>query len=232
MSRSPDGRTSTHRRCVAAPPGRDLVKADYSQIELRIAAKVSGDKALLDAYKRGDDLHALTARQVLGATEVAKQHRQLAKAINFGLLYGMGAKSFRSYARTNYGVEMTEAEAQAYREAFFNAYPGLRRWHRSMGEGQCDTRTLASRRVLGVDRFTEKLNLPVQGTGADGLKSTLGLLWARRHQVPGTIPVLAVHDEIVVECDEGQAPAVDIAFEPPCSMGWFRWSRRSRSRSR
>jgi DNA polymerase-1 len=197
-----------HRRCVAAPPGRVLVKADYSQIELRIAAKVSGDKALLDAYKRGDDLHALTARQVLGVTEVTKQHRQLAKAVNFGLLYGMGAKSFRSYARTNYGVEMTEAEAQAYREAFFNAYPGLRRWHRSMGEGSCDTRTLASRRVLRVDRFTEKLNLPVQGTGADGLKSALGLLWARRHQVPGTIPVLAVHDEIVVECDEGQAPTV------------------------
>ncbi|HKB03221.1 MAG TPA: DNA polymerase [Gemmataceae bacterium] len=199
-----------HRRCVAAPPGRVLVKADYSQIELRIAAKVSGDKALLDAYKRGDDLHALSARQVLGVTEVTKQHRQLAKAINFGLLYGMGAKSFRSYARTNYGVEMTEAEAQAYREAFFNAYPGLRRWHRSMGEGQCDTRTLASRRVLGVDRFTEKLNLPVQGTGADGLKSALGLLWARRNQVPGTIPVLAVHDEIVVECDEGHAPAVGL----------------------
>jgi len=59
-----------------------------------------------------------------------------------------------------------------------------------------------------VDRFTEKLNLPVQGTGADGLKAALGLLWARRHQVPGTISVLAVHDEIVVECDEGQAPAV------------------------
>jgi DNA polymerase-1 len=196
-----------YRRCVAAPAGRVLVKADYSQIELRIAAKVSGDRALIAAYERGEDLHTLTARQVLGIAEVTKEHRQLAKAINFGLLYGMGARAFRSYARTNYGVEMTEAEAQGYREAFFSAYPGLRRWHRSMGEGARDTRTLARRRVLGVDRFTEKLNLPVQGTGADGLKAALGLLWARRHEVPGAMPVLAVHDEIVIECDESQASA-------------------------
>jgi len=194
-----------YRCCVAAPPGRVLVKADYSQIELRIAAKVSGDKALIAAYERGEDLHTQTARQVLGITDVTKQHRQLAKAINFGLLYGMGANAFRSYARTNYGVEMSEAEAQGYREAFFSAYPGLRRWHRSMGERPIDTRTLARRRVLGVDRFTEKLNLPVQGTGADGLKIALGLLWDRRRECPDAVPVLAVHDEIVVECDDGRA---------------------------
>jgi DNA polymerase-1 len=75
------------RRGPARPrPG----KADYSQIELRIAAKVSGDKALLEAYQRGEDLHTRTARNVLGIEEVTKQHRQLAKALNFGLLYGMG----------------------------------------------------------------------------------------------------------------------------------------------
>jgi DNA polymerase-1 len=197
-----------YRKCVAAPPGRVLVKADYSQIELRIAAKISGDKALIAAYERGEDLHTLTARQVLGIAEVTKQHRQLAKAINFGLLYGMGAKSFRSYARTNYGVEMTEAEAHAYREAFFNAYPGLRRWHRSIRDGATDTRTLVNRRVTGVEHFTEKLNLPVQGTGADGLKTALGLLWARRHEVSGAVPVLAVHDEIVVEAAEAEAGKV------------------------
>jgi len=67
-----------YRRCVVAPPGRVLVKADYSQIELRIAAKVSGDKALLAAYHRGDDLHTITARNVLGIVDVTKQDRQLA----------------------------------------------------------------------------------------------------------------------------------------------------------
>ena len=193
-----------YRKRVAAPPGRILVKADYSQIELRIAAKVSGDAALLAAYRRGEDLHALTARNVLGITEVTKRHRQLAKAVNFGLLYGMGSKAFRVYAKTNYGVDLTEAQAQEYREAFFRAYPGLRRWHRSMGDRSVDTRTLSGRRVLGVERFSEKLNLPVQGTGADGLKNALALLWQRRGDCPSAVPVLAVHDEIVVECDEAK----------------------------
>jgi DNA polymerase family A len=100
-----------YRKCVAAPPGRVLVKADYSQVELRIAAKASGDKALMAAYERGDDLHTLTARQVLGIAEVTKEHRQLAKALNFGLLYGMGAKGFRNYARSHYGLGLTEDQA-------------------------------------------------------------------------------------------------------------------------
>jgi DNA polymerase I-like protein with 3'-5' exonuclease and polymerase domains len=194
-----------YRKCVAARPGRVLVKADYSQIELRIAAKVSGDRALTAAYERGEDLHALTARQVLGIAEVTREHRQLAKALNFGLLYGMGAKGFRNYARSHYGLELTEDQAEGYRQAFFRAYPGLRRWHRSVGDRPMDTRTLVGRRVLGVQQFNEKLNLPVQGTGADGLKAALGLLWERRAECPSAIPVLAVHDEIVVECDEGQS---------------------------
>ncbi len=199
-----------YRRCVVAPPGHLLVKADYSQIELRIAAKISNDAALLAAYQRGDDLHTLTARHVLGVPEVTRESRQLAKAINFGLLYGMGAKAFCSYARTNYGVDMTEAQASQYREAFFRTYPGLRQWHRSMMNGPCDTRTLIGRRVLHVEHFTEKLNLPVQGTGADGLKQALALLWARRHQCPTAIPILAVHDEIVLECPTKDAtPAAD-----------------------
>lgn len=196
-----------YRKCVTAPPGKVLVKADYSQIELRIAAKVSGDQALIAAYDRGEDLHTLTAKAVLGVRDVTKAHRQLAKAINFGLVYGMGSKGFKAYAKTTYGVELTETEAAAYREAFFNTYPGLRRWHRAAGDKPKDTRTLTGRRVLRVDRFNEKLNLPVQGTGADGLKLALALLWDRRHDCPTAIPVLAVHDEIVVECPADDAGA-------------------------
>ena len=199
-----------YRQCVVAPPGRVLVKADYSQIELRAAAKITGDKALLEAYQRGEDLHTLTARKVLGVTEVTKQHRQLAKALNFGLLYGMGAARFRDYAQSQYGLTLTEDEAQRYRDAFFDAYPGLRAWHQRVGrtgKKPVDTRTLAGRRRLQVVRFTEKLNTPVQGTGADGLKQALALLSERRDQCPGAFPVLVVHDEIVIECDEGQADA-------------------------
>jgi DNA polymerase I-like protein with 3'-5' exonuclease and polymerase domains len=200
-----------YRRCVAAPPGRVLVKADYSQIELRIAAKISGDAALLDAYHRGEDLHARTARNVLGIEDVTKQHRQLAKALNFGLLYGMGARGFRLYAKSQYGLDLSEDEARRYRDAFFQTYPGLAAWHRHVRSRRAmETRTLAGRRRLLNDKTpdTHRLNTPVQGTGADGLKLALGLLWERRDQVPGAFPVLAVHDEIVVECDAAQGETV------------------------
>ena len=201
-------RNERYRQCFVASDGRVLVKADYSQIELRVAAKVSGDQAMLDAYLAGQDLHALTAQRVLGVAEVTKEQRQLSKAINFGLLYGMGVKGFRAYALAQYGLRLTEAEAGRYREAFFAAYPGLRRWHRSIANPPIDTRTLAGRRRQGVARYTEKLNTPVQGTGADGLKLALALLGERRAECPGAFPVLAVHDEIVAECDAGQANAV------------------------
>jgi DNA polymerase I-like protein with 3'-5' exonuclease and polymerase domains len=200
-----------YRRCVVAPPGRVLVKADYSQIELRIAAKVSGDKALLEAYQRGDDLHTRTARTVLGVEEVTKQHRQLAKALNFGLVYGMGARGFRQYAKSQYGLDLNEEQAIQYRNAFFTTYPGLAAWHRRVGRSGkqvLETRTLTGRRRLEVNRFTEKLNTPVQGSGADGLKLALALLWERREQAPGAFPVLAVHDEIVVEADAEKADAI------------------------
>jgi DNA polymerase-1 len=197
-----------YRQCISAPAGRVLVKADYSQIELRIAAKVSGDKALFDAYRNREDLHARTARKVLGIRDVTKQHRQLAKALNFGLLYGMGVRGFRQYAKSQYGLNLTEQEAGRYREAFFRSYPGLAAWHRRVRSRRTkETRTLAGRRRLLDDKTpdTQRLNTPVQGAGADGLKVALALLWERRDRVPGAFPVLAVHDEIVVEADEQQA---------------------------
>ena len=198
-------RTPAYRACFKAPEGRVLVKADYSQIELRIAAEIAGDQRMLDAYQRGEDVHAVTARLVLGKQEVTKEDRQAAKALNFGLIYGMGAATLRQHAASGYGVHLTEEEAQRFREAFFRAYPGLRRWHRSQPEGEIETRTLAGRRRLNVARYTEKLNTPVQGTGADGLKAALALLWETRDRCPSAVPVLAVHDELVLECDEQDA---------------------------
>jgi DNA polymerase I-like protein with 3'-5' exonuclease and polymerase domains len=200
-------RDKRYRRCFVAPEGRVLVKADYSQIELRIAAKVSGDQAMLAAYRGEVDIHTLTARRVFDTPDVTKEQRQLAEALNFGLLYGMGARRFRENAKAD-GIDLTEEQAERYRNAFFQAYPGLKRWHRSVPNRPIDTRTLAGRRRLGVKRYTEKLNTPVQGTGADGLKVALALLWERRQECPGAFPVLVVHDEIVVECDAGQADAV------------------------
>jgi DNA polymerase-1 len=199
-----------YRRCIVAPPGRTLVKGDYSQIELRLAAKIAGERAMIDAYRQGEDLHTLTARTILGQAAVSTADRQLAKAVNFGLIYGMGAKRFRRNARSTFGVELTEAEAERYRAAFFAAYPALARWHaraERTGFQRLDTRTLAGRRRLYVAKYTEKLNTPVQGSGADGLKAALALLWERRAECPEAFPILAVHDEIVVECNAGQAEA-------------------------
>jgi DNA polymerase-1 len=203
-------RDPRYRACFRAPAGRVLVKADFSQIELRIACKVSGDGAMLAAYVRGEDLHTATARLVLGIADVTKEQRQLAKSLNFGLQFGMGAKGFRDYARNNYGVDLTLEKAETYRAAFFRSYPGLAAWHRRVGKSDknaVQTRTLAGRRRENVTRFTEKLNLPVQGTGADGLKLALALLWERRAECPDAFPVMVVHDEIVVECDAGKSDA-------------------------
>jgi DNA polymerase-1 len=203
-------RDARYRTCIVAAPGSVLVKVDYSQIELRIAARIAEDAAMQAAYREGADLHTLTAQRVLGTAEVTKHDRQLAKALNFGLLYGMGAEGFRRHARTHYGLALTPEEATRYRAAFFAAYPGLAAWHRRVKQaGARETRTLAGRRrLLGpATPDTERLNTPVQGTGADGLKLALALLWERRTECLSARPVIACHDEIVVECAAGDAEA-------------------------
>jgi DNA polymerase-1 len=235
-------RDPRYRRCFVAPPGRLLLKADYSQLQLRIAAKIADDQAMLDAYARGEDLHTRTAQQITGKADVTKADRQLAKAVNFGLLFGLGAKGLRGYARSNYGLELSEAEARGYRKAFFAAYPGLERWHRRAGSSTAkECRTLAGRRRLLDEKtpYTHRLNSPVQGTEADGAKLAMALLWERREQCPEAFPVLFAHDEIVIEADaahtqtavawlkqamlDGMAPLIDpvpVEVEVKCGATW------------
>jgi DNA polymerase-1 len=204
------------KRYVRAPEGRVLIKADYSQIELRIAAKISGDEKMLEAYQKGQDLHLRTAKS-LAQAGVGKEDRKLAKAVNFGLLYGQGAVGFKEFARDKYDTEITLKEARLYRRRFFETYPGLKAWHERerlrMKRGETETRTLTGRRRVGVTKFTEWVNAPVQGTGADGLKLALALLWERRGECPGAVPVACVHDEILVECDEAEAEKVKAWLE-------------------
>jgi DNA polymerase-1 len=201
---------SRYRACFRAPTGRVLVKADYSQIELRITAKVTGDKAMLDAYARGEDLHTLTARRMTGKEEVSKEERKLAKPVNFGLIYGLSAASLRRKAKAEYGLDLTPADAERYRQAFLAGYPGVADWHRRLRrEATPDVRTLAGRRCPLPEKhfYGTRANYTVQGTGGDGIKLALALLWERRDQCPSAFPVLAVHDEIVVEADAAQADA-------------------------
>ena len=108
-------------------------------------------------------------------------------------------------------------EAALYRRRFFKTYPSLKRWHdderRVWHHGETETRSLTGRRRLDVERLTDHLNAPIQGSGADGLKLALALLWERRGEFSEAVPVLVCHDEVVVECDAEQAADVKAWME-------------------
>ena len=202
-------RETSFRQCFCAPEGKKLILADYSQIELRVAAYISGDKRMIAAYRNGEDLHRLTAALIsdIPQNAVTKAQRQAAKAVNFGLIYGMGAAGLQQYARQSYGVEMTLPQAENFRDGFFRAYPGIADWHRKIQNVKpTEERTLSGRKfIFGQNSGVSGLyNTPVQGTAADIAKAALGLLVQR---IQGTnIKVVAiVHDEILLEAEDGQA---------------------------
>ena len=219
-------RDPAFRALFAAPAGRCLVVADYSQIELRVAALVSGDDAMLAAYADGLDLHRATAAAVLGIEPgaVTKAQRQMAKAVNFGLLFGQGAAGLQRYAKSSYGVELTAAEAEKARAAFFKAYPGLSRWQtetRRGAERAGQVRTPGGRvRALAGDRAlaTSSLNTPIQGGAAECLLAALAAL---ELDSLGAQLVNVVHDELVVECDPDRAGAVAAEVERAMVAGFL-----------
>ena len=197
------------RSCFIAPPGKCLVGADYSQIELRIAAELSGDETLMGVYIRGEDAHAQTASLVsnIALSQVTKGQRQMAKAVNFGLIYGMAAPKLVLYAQANYNVTMTLKEAEQFRNRYFEGYAGVRNWHRQIfsdsNKARGVTRTVAGRlRYLTREAHNEFANTPVQGTGADGLKAALPLVYRRLKKYGGKARMVhMVHDEILTEAD-------------------------------
>jgi DNA polymerase-1 len=198
-------RDPRYRRCFVAPPGRALVKADWSQLHLRIIAGVAPEPAMQEAFSSDIDIHTLTARRLTGKLEVSKQERQLAKAVNFGLCYGMGAETFAQDTRAKYGIALSMAKAAELRRGFFRAYPGLRAWHRRQKDGEVTLRSPTGRTCQRMTRFTDKLANSILLIEADCLKTALGLLWQRRDRVPGARPVLVCHDELVIECDRDEA---------------------------
>lgn len=195
-------RDSAIRACIRAEAGNRLIKADYSQIELRIVAELADERRMIAAFRDGVDLHAMTARIVLGRNEVTPEARQLAKAVNFGLVYGMGAGRLRRYAWQSFGVALSEEEAAAIRQRFFDYFPAITTWHRRISREKEVLTLLGRPRRFDLPYFNEQVNHPVQGTGAEMLKNALCILWQTRHVVPGAVPILAVHDEIVVEAPE------------------------------
>jgi DNA polymerase-1 len=204
------------RGCIRPGEGRVLVTADLSQIELRVLAAITEDENMLEVFRNGGDIHLNTARALAGRNvHKGDPERQKAKAVNFGLSFGMGAKRFRDTAERDYGVEMSLAEAKEAKRKLLDAYPKIAHWHAQESQecerGNFATKTLMGRRrVVEPDRrgkpsFTERLNAPVQGTAADILKLALARLWESREEHPGALPILSVHDEMVLECDEEDA---------------------------
>ncbi len=202
-----------------------MVVADYGQIEMRVAAMVSGDRNMLSAYARGEDLHRKTAAAVSGvaAERVTGEQRQGAKAVNFGLLFGQGAKGLALYARSTYGVTMTEAQAAAARNAFFRTYPGLKAWQeRASREAERTKRIVTpAGRILsmaargggeGNVSYTASLNTPIQGGAAEILLAALGCLERHLAGLDAQL-VNVVHDEMMVEAAEADGPGAQRAVE-------------------
>jgi DNA polymerase-1 len=204
-------REGPHRKAFVAPEGRVLVVADYSQIELRVIAKYLKDRTMLSIFADPTrDIHTEMARQISGRKEPTKEERTKAKAANFGLAYGAGLKQLKAQSEADYGVSMTENEARRIKELFKGSYKETAAWHERAYEYKEDgqypeTRTLAGRKRDKFRLYTDWLNVPIQGSAADGAKLALALLYERRADVKSAAPVNFIHDEIVLECDESEA---------------------------
>lgn len=204
------------RRLFVAEEGYQLIRLDYSQQELRVAALVTGDKALLKIYADGGDIHKVTAAALLKipVENVGKEQRQLAKAVIFGLLYGQGAKGLAVYAKNQYGVDMSVEEAEKYRAALFRTYRGMREWQRKTGDTvhlTMKTRTPGGRirdfsREQNGYQYTASLNHPIQGAAAE---ITLGALARLTPVLCDDIRLVnVVHDEILLEVKEAHVEEV------------------------
>jgi DNA polymerase-1 len=219
-------RTATGREIRAAfvaEPGCVLISADYSQIELRVLAHLSGDAALIEAFARGEDIHDRTAERVFGTNSGLDAHelRRRAKIINYALLYGKTAFTLAK------DIGVPQAAAQAFIDAYFAGFPGVRRYIDQTLTDARDSgivRTLSGRRRL-VPELTSKngqvraaaeretVNMPIQGTAADILKHAMINVAAalQRHNTTAVAParmILTVHDELLFEAPEADSATV------------------------
>ena len=207
------------RKMFVAGPGMVLVDADYSQIELRLLAHISGDEAMREAFLSGEDFHTVTASRVFGVpiAEVTPLMRSRAKAVNFGIVYGISAFSLAQ------DIGVFPNEAKAYMDAYLDKYHGVRDYMKHIvAKAKEDgyVATLFGRRRwlpelkssnFNVRSFGERvaLNMPVQGTAADVIKLAMVNVHRRlREEKLQARLILQVHDELIVECPEAEAETV------------------------
>jgi DNA polymerase I len=215
--RTPQGRRI--REAFVAPAGSKIVSADYSQIELRIMAHLSGDEGLRHAFAHGQDVHRATAAEVFGRSldEVSPDERRTAKVINFGLIYGMSSFGLAQ----NLGIERTTA--QAYIDSYFSRYPGVKRYmdstkEKARAEGYVETvfgrrlslpeiRASNPQRRQAAERAA--INAPMQGTAADLIKLAMIAVqaWLEQEKLASLL-IMQVHDELVLEVPQAELAKV------------------------
>jgi DNA polymerase-1 len=207
------------RECFIAPPGAKILSADYSQVELRIMAHLSGDENLRRAFRDREDVHRATAAEVFGMPldKVTADERRVAKVINFGLIYGMSSFGVAQ----NLGIE--RATAQAYVESYFSRYPGVKRYmdstrEKARAQGYVETvfgrrlwlpelRSGAPIRRQAAERAA--INAPMQGTAADLIKlAMIAVQDFLERQKLRTLLIMQVHDELVLEVPDGELETV------------------------
>ncbi|WKW84839.1 DNA polymerase I [Gordonia phage Jamzy] len=211
------------RGVFGAAPGWTFVEADYSQVELRIAAELADERTMLSLYSRGEDIHMAMAMRMTGkpASAVTKEERKKAKAVNFGFLYGMGAKKFVTTAYDNYGVHVTEYDAQEFRKAFFEQFPGLIPWHARQRRLAHKYKRVQSpfgrvRHLPNIDSLDpgvvaenerQAINSPVQATASDMCLASLVVLDRMfRKRGMKAAPIGTVHDAINFEVPDHELP--------------------------
>ncbi|HCG7129953.1 TPA: DNA polymerase I [Vibrio parahaemolyticus] len=209
------------RQAFVAPAGYKILAVDYSQIELRIMAHLSGDQALLDAFRDGKDIHAATAAEIMGVSidQVSSEQRRRAKAVNFGLIYGMSAFGLAKQ------LGIPRGEAQAYMDKYFERYPGVMQYMEDTRSAAADkgyVETIFGRRLHlpeiksrnGMRRKAAEraaINAPMQGTAADIIKKAMLLVdqWIQEEGNGRVKLLMQVHDELVFEVEESSLSEIE-----------------------
>lgn len=226
------------RSCITAPDGFILGEVDYSQIELRVAAELSGDQQMQMCFNTGVDIHRLTASRAMGVDPetVSKADRKKAKAINFGFLYGMGAKKFKEYARDKYEVHISDEEAKSFRKRFFALYSSLQTWHArqiklahqfGMIRNKLGRIRHLAPDIYSDDSFTSSqaerasINSPVQSFASDMTQISLARITNElphdKIRVVGT-----VHDSILFEVREDSLELCDKVYDITTNLDYIR----------
>lgn len=201
------------RKMFVAKDGYVLIDADYSQIELRVLAALAGDEAMIEAFKSGEDIHAATARNVFGEEEVTPLLRSRAKAVNFGIVYGMGSFSLAG------DLHISVAEAKEYIDSYFAKHPNVKKFmdnavNQAKEQGWVETAFRRRRYIpeISSSNFALRasgermaMNTPIQGSAADIIKIAMVSVYNALKKLKKSRLILQVHDELIIEAHESEA---------------------------